>query len=80
LEIIKDTIFDVILMDIHMPGIDGFETALKMKELGIKTPIIALTASDRYELEDDISKYNMKDLLIKPFEYTDLEFLIRKHL
>jgi signal transduction histidine kinase/CheY-like chemotaxis protein len=80
LEILKSAKFDIILMDIHMPGINGFETTEKIHELGITTPIIALTASDKYELEGDISNYKMNDILVKPFEFHDLQNLIIKHI
>lgn len=80
LEILETQKFDIILMDIHMPGINGFETAERIACQGITTAIIALTASDRYELEDDIAKYKMKDILVKPFEYKELEALIRKYI
>lgn len=80
LEILKDKKFDIILMDIHMPGMNGFETTEKIHELGITTPIIALTASDKYELEGDISKYKMNDILVKPFEFIDLQNLIIKYI
>lgn len=80
LDILKERNFDVILMDIHMPGINGFETAAKIHEMGIGTPIIALTASDRYELEEDISHYKITDILVKPFVYKDLEALFRKYI
>ena len=80
LEILQSEKFDIILMDIHMPGINGFETTEKIHELGITTPIIALTASDKYELEGDISKYKMKDILVKPFEFIDLQNLIIKYI
>ena len=80
LEILKTEKFDIILMDIHMPGINGFETTKKIHELGITTPIIALTASDKYELEGDISKYRMNDILVKPFEFVDLHRIIENQL
>ncbi|WP_329806046.1 ATP-binding protein [Flavobacterium facile] len=80
LEILKNNKFDIILMDIHMPKMNGFETTEKIHELGITTPIIALTASGKYELEGDISKYKMNDILVKPFEFTDLQNLIIKHI
>lgn len=80
LDILSKQDFDVILMDIHMPGMNGFETAEKIHELGYTMPIIALTASDRYELEEDISHYKITDILVKPFAYKDLESLFRKHI
>lgn len=80
LEILKTNKFDIILMDIHMPGINGFETTEKIHEFGITTPIIALTASDKYEIEGDISKYKMNDILVKPFEFIELQKVIEKQL
>ena len=79
IEILCKQKFDVILMDIHMPGMNGFETTEKIHELGITTPIIALTASDKYELEGDVFKYKMKDILVKPFEFIALQKIIAKH-
>jgi CheY-like chemotaxis protein/anti-sigma regulatory factor (Ser/Thr protein kinase) len=79
LDILKSNTFDIILMDIHMPKMNGFETTEKIHELGITTPIIALTASDKYELEGDISKYKMNDILVKPFEFHDLRLIIEKY-
>jgi signal transduction histidine kinase/CheY-like chemotaxis protein len=80
LEIVSKETFDIILMDIHMPGINGFETTEKIKELGINTPIVALTAADKNELEADIIKYKMADILIKPFEFCDLKKILEKHV
>lgn len=80
LKLLQSKTYDLILMDIHMPGINGFETTAKIHDLGITTPIIALTASDKYEIEGDISKYKMNDLLVKPFEFTDLKKLIIKYI
>ncbi len=80
IEILKQQTFDIILMDIHMPGINGFETTEIIHQLGIETPIIALTASDKHEIEEDVLKYKMKDILNKPFEYKELEKLIKKHI
>lgn len=80
LKLLQSKTYDLILMDIHMPGINGFETTAKIHDLGITTPIIALTASDKYEIEGDISKYKMNDLLVKPFEFVDLKKLIIKYI
>jgi signal transduction histidine kinase len=77
---VKSSTYDIILMDIHMPGINGFETTEQIKALGIITPIIALTASDKYEIADDITTYKMNDILIKPFEIEDLKVIIRNNV
>lgn len=36
--------FDAMILDIHMPGIDGYEVARRLRAKGFQTPIIALTA------------------------------------
>ena len=63
----KDT-FDVILMDINMPVINGFETTRKIRSKGIQTPIIALTAFAKDEITEEAIASGMNDIMIKPFE------------
>ena len=60
--------FDLILMDINMPLINGFETTKKIREKGIQTPIIALTAFDKQEVSEEAIAAGINDILIKPFE------------
>ncbi len=58
--------FDLILMDMRMPGLSGEETARRLREAGIKTPIVALTAN---AFEDDrhaCLAAGMDDFLVKP--------------
>jgi signal transduction histidine kinase/ActR/RegA family two-component response regulator/Tfp pilus assembly protein PilF len=64
----KKNQFDIILMDINMPGIDGFETTREIRKMGIRTPIIALTAFGKDEIAEDAISSGMNDIIIKPFE------------
>lgn len=64
--------FDLILMDINMPLINGFETTRKIREKGITTPIIALTAFDKQEVIEEALAAGMNDIMVKPFEPTKL--------
>ena len=50
-ELAKNTEFDIILMDIEMPKMNGFETFSRIKDLGDEIPVIFLTASG---MEDDV--------------------------
>lgn len=68
LEILDKENFDVILMDINMPVINGFETTRMIRDKGIQIPIIALTAFDKDEITDEARLSGMDDILIKPFE------------
>ncbi len=60
--------FDLILMDINMPGINGFETTRIIREKGITTPIVALTAFEKDEIAEEVISSGMNDIIIKPFE------------
>jgi len=64
--------FDLIFMDIHMPVMDGLEAATKILEMGVETPIVALTAN---VMSVDLELYKasgIHDYLGKPFTTQDL--------
>ena len=63
----KEQSYDVILMDIVMPGKDGYETTKEIRKIGINTPIIAITANIWPEDELHSRKSGMNDFLPKPF-------------
>ena len=72
--------FDLILMDIHMPVMDGLEAASKITALGIKTPIVALTANI---MSNDLELYKvsgMSDYLGKPFTSQELWKCLIKYI
>jgi PAS domain S-box-containing protein len=68
LSIVDRQKFDLIFMDIQMPGIDGIEVCSLMREKGIQTPIIALTANALLSEKVKCEKAGMNDYLIKPFQ------------
>lgn len=70
--------FDLVLMDINMPLINGFETTRLIRKKGIKIPIIALTAFAKDEITDEAYSVGMNDVLIKPFEPSKLIQCIEK--
>ncbi|HWB24189.1 MAG TPA: ATP-binding protein [Chitinophagaceae bacterium] len=71
----------VVLMDMHMPEMDGYEASKKLREMGVKIPIIALTASVPKKNETDkISAAGMDDIIIKPFDPQDLLRKLLHHL
>ena len=64
--------FDLILMDINMPLINGFDTTRKIREKGITIPIVALTAFDKEEVTEEAISSGMNDIMVKPFEPSKL--------
>ena len=77
---IENKPFDLIFMDIQMPVMDGLEAATKIVEMGIKTPIIALTAN---LMSDDIKLYlknNIAGYLGKPFTSQELWTCLTEYL
>lgn len=78
LEKVQKKNFDVILMDLQMPIMDGLTATKRIRELNIKTPIIALTASVSNDTQTEVFNCGMNDYLTKPFNPKDLFFAIRK--
>ena len=68
---------DVILLDIMLPGRDGLEVLKTIREQGVKTPVLILTA--RHTLEDRVVGLNAgaDDYLIKPFAFAELLARVR---
>jgi len=72
--------FDLILMDIHMPGINGVETSHQIRKNNILTPIVALTA-DIFEIQkNDAGSFKFDDYLTKPINKKQLEDCLRKNI
>ncbi|MBU2928477.1 PAS domain-containing hybrid sensor histidine kinase/response regulator [Winogradskyella psychrotolerans] len=72
--------FDLILMDLQMPILNGYDTARvirKMVDIGKSTiPIIALTAFSKSEVQDKTKRYKMNGYLSKPFNVNELHELL----
>ena len=84
LDVSQQEVFDLILMDIHMPEMDGCEATEKIRKdpanPNQKTPIIALTAAAMLEEKKRAVKAGMSDFLTKPFSPEMLEACILQHL
>jgi signal transduction histidine kinase/CheY-like chemotaxis protein len=66
-ELLKVKRFDMILMDVHLPGINGTTATKLIREFDKTTPIIALTAISLDENRDMLLSYGMNDVITKPF-------------
>ena len=77
LEILEKENFDVILMDINMPLINGFETTKLIRLKGIAIPIVALTAFNKAEITEEALSVGINDIIIKPFDSFKLFEIIK---
>ncbi|MGQ0419328.1 response regulator transcription factor, partial [Bacillus sp. HC-Mk] len=70
-------IYDAILLDVMMPGMDGFEVIQKIRDEKIETPVLFLTARD--SLEDRVKglDFGGDDYIVKPFQAPELKARIR---
>lgn len=72
---VRQNPYDMILMDINMPFVDGIEATRQIKKMGSgrdKIPVIALTASTKNEVIHDCLHAGMVDYLLKPIEKAKL--------
>src|ERR1700730_17059534 len=69
--------YDVVTLDVMLPGIDGFATCRRLREEGVSTPVLMLTA--RGEVSDRVAGLDggADDYLIKPFSFAELLARIR---
>lgn len=76
LKVLESEEFDVILMDINMPKINGFDTSKLIRKTGNTTPIIAVTAFDKQEIIEQVLASKMNEVIVKPFEPNHLYKMI----
>ena len=79
-EIARNNKFDMILMDIHLPGINGTVATQLIREFDKTTPIIALTAISLNENREMLLSYGMNDVITKPFNPEDFYEGIAKYI
>lgn len=76
------TLFDIIISDIMMPGIDGFEFAKTVRELNEEIPILFMTARDDFASKQRGFKMGIDDYMVKPVDLDELllriEALLRR--
>ncbi|GAB3783905.1 hypothetical protein GCM10028818_42570 [Spirosoma horti] len=69
----------MVLMDLQMPVMDGYESARRMRERGETLPIIALTADTTVDIENQVQANGLNDILTKPLQADRLLKLIMSY-
>ena len=69
--------YDLVLLDLGLPGMDGFEVLKRLRQRRVRVPVLVLTARDA--LEDRIAGLDLgaDDYLAKPFQLAELEARVR---
>ncbi|HTE11743.1 MAG TPA: ATP-binding protein [Chitinophagaceae bacterium] len=70
----------LVLMDLEMPVMDGYEATRQLRKRGETLPVIALTASLPKEVESEVHAAGLTDIIVKPFDPDDLFRVILQHL
>ena len=80
IEIIRKNNFDLVLMDVHLPGINGTLATQQIRSFNTQTPIIALTAISLNENREMLLSFGMNDVITKPFNPENFYDVISKYV
>jgi signal transduction histidine kinase/ActR/RegA family two-component response regulator len=80
IEAVKNNTYDLVLMDVHLPGINGTIATQTIRTFDKKTRIIALTAISLNENREMLLSYGMNDVITKPFDPNEFYKIIISNL
>ncbi len=80
LEAVKSQIPDLVILDMRLPGMNGFDTFKAIHEIEPKLPVIIMTAYGTTETAIEATKMGAFDYILKPFEVPDMLSVIRQAL
>lgn len=80
LEKIGQNKYDLILMDIQMPEMDGIEATKNIRKTSQVIPIIAITASIFHSDQNECTEAGMNGFLSKPYTFDQVQDIVRKYL
>lgn len=76
-EELYNSLYDLIISDIMMPGIDGFKFAEKVREVNKRIPILFVSAKDDLPSKQRGFQLGIDDYMVKPIELAELEMRVR---
>jgi two-component system, cell cycle response regulator len=80
LEKLEEVVYDLVLLDVTMPEMDGPTMLAKMRELGNKTPVLMLTSEAKRSIVGEVMKLGIEDYILKPFKPEELKAKVSKVL
>ena len=78
LEIVRENVPDLVIMDVRLPGMNGLEALQAIHETESKLPVIVMTAFGTTETAIEATKLGAFDYVLKPFEIPDILALIKQ--
>ena len=75
---LENTNYDIIVTDLNMPGLNGIEILIKMKDMGVNLPVIVISAYFSDQLKDKTISNGAFECISKPFEMTDILTIVKK--
>ncbi|WP_340198754.1 response regulator [Ascidiimonas sp. W6] len=80
IEAVRNNNFDLVLMDLNMPRMNGFDATKKIREFNKKIPIIALTAVAIEEIKAKVFESGLTDIINKPYDNQEFYMVILKNI
>lgn len=80
IELIRSNPFDLVLMDVNMPGITGLEATKRIREFNKDIPVVALTALEIEEIREEIYEAGMNDIIVKPYDTSTFYQVIYRNI
>ena len=75
---IKKNNYDVVFMDLQMPGTDGIEATVEIRGLGYQMPIVAMTATASAATKESALTSGMNDYIVKPVKAEAIRTVLEK--
>ncbi len=77
---LEELTYDLVVLDVTMPNLDGPGMLAKMREAGNKTPVLMLTSESKKSIMVDVMKAGIEDYILKPFKPEELKAKVLKVL
>ena len=77
---LEELTYDLVILDVTMPNLDGPGMLAKMREAGNKTPVLMLTSESKKSIMVDVMKAGIEDYILKPFKPEELKAKVLKVL
>jgi two-component system response regulator QseB len=77
LEYARSGVYDLVILDVMLPGLDGLTVCRRLREMGSAAPVLMLTARDAVDDKVKALDYGADDYLVKPFDLAELSARVR---